>query len=67
MVTQDFDPSAILVAPRQGPKAAGGPMSTNVWFNLCGEVIVGTPVNAGRAFFRSGIDALKMGNFLVEK
>jgi predicted NodU family carbamoyl transferase len=42
-------------------------MITNTSFYFCGDAIVRAPVDVGRAFFRSGIDALKKGNFLVEK
>ncbi len=67
MVTQDCEQSAILVAARQGRKAAGAPMIRNMSFHFCGGASVHTPVDVGHTFFSSGIDALKMGNFLVEK
>jgi carbamoyltransferase len=40
-------------------------MSTS--FNLRGEVIVNTPTDAIRTFFSSGMDALVIGSFVVEK
>lgn len=67
MVTQDFHQFAILAVARQDRKAAGGPIITNMSFYFCSEAIVKGPMDAGRTFFPSGIDALKMGNFLVEK
>jgi carbamoyltransferase len=39
----------------------------NTSFNLRGEAIVHTPTDAIRTFFSSGMDALVIGNFLVEK
>jgi carbamoyltransferase len=39
----------------------------NTSFNLCGEAIVHTPTEALRTFFSSGLDALVIGSFLVEK
>jgi carbamoyltransferase len=45
----------------------GVPVVMNTSFNLRGEPIVCTPTDAVRTFFSSGMDALVMGNFLVEK
>jgi len=42
-------------------------MITNMSFYFCGDAIVQAPMDAGHTFFRSGIDALKVGNFPVEK
>ena len=39
----------------------------NTSFNLRGEAIVHTPTDAVRTFFSSGMDALVIGSFLVEK
>ncbi len=39
----------------------------NTSFNLRGEPIVTTPTDAIRTFFSSGMDALVMGSYLVEK
>jgi hypothetical protein len=39
----------------------------NISFNLHGEAIVRTPTDAIRTFFSSGMDALVIGSFLVEK
>ena len=36
-------------------------------FNLRGEAIVNTPTDAIRTFFSSGMDALVIGSYLVEK
>lgn len=48
-------------------KRAGVPVILNTSFNLRGEAIVHTPTDALRTFFSSGMDALVMGSFLVEK
>jgi len=45
----------------------GVPVVMNTSFNLRGEPIVCTPTDAIRTFFSSGMDALVMGNFVVEK
>jgi carbamoyltransferase len=47
--------------------ASGVPVIMNTAFNLRGEAIVNTPTNALRTFFSSGMDALVIGSFLVEK
>jgi carbamoyltransferase len=48
-------------------KRTGVPVIMNTSFNLRGEAIVHTPTDAIRTFFSSGMDALIMGSFLVEK
>ncbi|HUO34605.1 MAG TPA: carbamoyltransferase [Candidatus Acidoferrum sp.] len=45
----------------------GVPVVMNTSFNLRGEPIVATPTDAIRTFFSSGLDALIIGSFLVEK
>jgi len=45
----------------------GVPVVMNTSFNLRGEPIVCSPTDAIRTFFSSGMDALVIGNFLVEK
>jgi len=45
----------------------GVPVVMNTSFNLRGEPIVCTPTDAIRTFFSSGMDALVIGNFVVEK
>jgi carbamoyltransferase len=45
----------------------GVPVIMNTSFNLRGEAIVHTPTDALRTFFSSGMDALVIGGFLVEK
>jgi carbamoyltransferase len=48
-------------------KSTGVPVIMNTSFNLRGEAIVHTPADAIRTFFSSGMDALVIGSFLVEK
>ena len=48
-------------------KRTGVPVLMNTSFNLRGEAIVNTPTDAVRTFFSSGMDALVIGSFLVEK
>jgi carbamoyltransferase len=45
----------------------GMPAVLNTSFNLNDEPLVNSPEHALATFFRSGLDALVMGNFLVEK
>jgi len=48
-------------------KRTGVPVIMNTSFNLRGEAIVHTPTDAIRTFFSSGMDALMIGSFLIEK
>jgi len=48
-------------------KRTGVPVIMNTSFNLRSEAIVHTPTDAIRTFFSSGMDALVLGSFLVEK
>jgi carbamoyltransferase len=48
-------------------KRTGVAVIMNTSFNLRGEAIVNTPTDAIRTFFSSGMDALVIGSFLVEK
>lgn len=48
-------------------RRTGVPVVMNTSFNLRGEAIVHTPTDAIRTFFSSGMDALVIGSFLVEK
>jgi carbamoyltransferase len=48
-------------------KITGVPVILNTSFNLRGEAIVHTPTDALRTFFSSGMDALIIGSFLIEK
>jgi carbamoyltransferase len=48
-------------------KRTGVPVVLNTSFNLRGEAIVHAPTDALRTFFSSGLDALVIGSFLLEK
>ena len=48
-------------------RATGLPVLYNTSFNLFGDPLVSNPRDAVRSFYSSGIDALFVGNFLVEK
>ncbi len=48
-------------------KITGVPLVLNTSFNLKGEPIVCSPQDALRTFYSSGLDALVIGGFLVEK
>jgi len=48
-------------------KATGLPVLYNTSFNLFGDPLVSTPRDAVRSFYSSGIDAMFVGNFLLEK
>ena len=48
-------------------QASGLPVLYNTSFNLFGEPLVSDPRSAVRSFYASGIDALFVGNFMLEK
>lgn len=48
-------------------KKTGVPLLLNTSFNLRGEPIVNSPIDAYSTFERSGIDILVMGNYVCEK
>ena len=45
----------------------GIPVLVNTSFNIKGEPIVETPLDAIRTFFSCGLDELYIGNFLLQK
>jgi carbamoyltransferase len=48
-------------------RRTGVPVLLNTSFNIKGEAIVGSPRDALRTFFSTGIDALAIGSYLVKK
>lgn len=48
-------------------QATGVPVVLNTSFNLKGEPIVNTPVEAFNSFSKSGMDMLVLGNYIVDK
>ena len=65
-VEKDINPLYYRLIEEFG-KRTGVPVIMNTSFNLRGEAIVHTPTDAIRTFFSSGMDALVLGSFLVEK
>ena len=52
---------------RQAGRVSGLPVLYNTSFNLFGEPLVNDPRAAVRSFYASGIDAMFVGHFLLEK
>ncbi len=52
---------------QQAGRASGLPVLYNTSFNLFGEPLVSDPRAAVRSFYASGIDAMFVGHFLLEK
>ena len=48
-------------------KLTGVPVIVNTSFNLNGEPIVCTPTDAIKTFYACGLDALVLGNYVIEK
>ncbi len=65
-VSQDDNPLYWQLLHAFGEKT-GLPVLYNTSFNLFGEPLVCTPRDAVRSFYSSGIDAMVVGNFLLEK
>jgi carbamoyltransferase len=66
IVHQDDNPLYHRLLLASG-KATGLPVLYNTSFNLFGDPLVCSPRDAVRSFYSSGIDALFVGNFVVEK
>jgi carbamoyltransferase len=65
-VERDVNPLYWRLIQQFGERT-GVPVVMNTSFNLRGEPIVCTPTDAVRTFFSSGMDALVIGNYVVEK
>ena len=65
-VEQDVNPLYYRLIQEFG-RRTGVPVIMNTSFNLRGEPIVCTPTDAIRTFYSSGLDALVLGDLLVEK
>lgn len=46
---------------------SGAPVLLNTSFNIMGEPIVESPINAIRCFFSTGLDILVLGNYIIKK
>ncbi len=66
MVRRDVNPLYYDLIKRFGEKT-DVPVVMNTSFNLKGEPVVNSPRDAVRTFYSSGLDALAIGNFLIEK
>lgn len=66
MVRRSVNPPYYDVIKRFGEKT-GVPIVMNTSFNLKGEPVVNSPRDAVRTFYSSGLDALAIGNFIIEK
>ena len=62
-----LNPRYHATAARRSRSGTGVPVVLNTSFNVKGEAIVCTPRDALRTFFATGIDALAIGAFIVEK
>jgi carbamoyltransferase len=52
---------------QEAGKRTGLPVLYNTSFNLFGDPLVCTPRDAARSFYSSGVDAMFVGNFLLQK
>ena len=66
VVYKDENPLYHALLTESG-KRTGLPVLYNTSFNLFGDPLVCTPRDAVRSFYSSGIDALFVGNFFLEK
>src|ERR1700756_3193358 len=65
-VYEEYNPRYYKLIEKFG-ELTGVPVVLNPSFNLKGEPIVCTPEEAFSTFSRSGMDALVMGDFLINK
>jgi carbamoyltransferase len=66
MVTEDTNPRYYRLI-QEFAKVSGVPLLLNTSFNLKGEPIVATTLDALRTFFSSGLDILVVGSHVVDK
>jgi carbamoyltransferase len=65
-VHEEFNPAYHRLISRFGD-ATGVPVVLNTSFNVQGEPVVNSPIDALNTFLNSGIDTLVMDNFIVER
>lgn len=65
-VSKNINPLYHELISKFGEKT-GVPVLLNTSFNIMGEPIVESPVNAIRCFFSTGLDALAIGSYLIRK
>ena len=66
LVAQEDNPLYSRLLHAAG-RATGLPVLYNTSFNLFGEPLVCTPRDAVPSFYSSGIDAMFIGSFLLQK
>jgi carbamoyltransferase len=66
MVRRSVNPLYYDMIKKFGEKT-GVPIVMNTSFNLKGEPVVNSPRDAVRTFYSSGLDALSIGSFLIQK
>lgn len=66
VIKKENNPSYYSIIKLFGKKT-GVPVLLNTSFNLKGEPIVNSPQDALKTFFKSGLDALFMGSYLITK
>jgi carbamoyltransferase len=65
-VKRDANPRFHSLVTEVG-RRTGHPVLLNTSFNVRGEPIICTPLDAVRCFFSTGLDAMAIGDFLVTK
>ncbi|NIU87850.1 MAG: hypothetical protein GWN56_11395 [Nitrosopumilaceae archaeon] len=65
-VYKDLNPKYYNLIETFG-EATGVPVILNTSFNLKGEPVVNTPAEAFNSFYKSGMDYLVLGNYVVDK
>ncbi len=65
-VSQDLNPRYHKLLTEFG-KLSGVPVLLNTSFNIMGEPIVESAIQAIRCFYSTGLDALVIGNYLIKK
>jgi carbamoyltransferase len=65
-LTADVHPRYYRLLKEFG-RLSGVPVLLNTSFNVMGEPIVESPLDAIRCFFSTGLDALVIGDCIVEK
>jgi carbamoyltransferase len=65
-IRKEWNPKYYEVVKKFG-EATGVPVLLNTSFNLKGEPIVASPIDAYNTFSKSGIDVLVLNNFMIRK
>ncbi len=65
-VSEDISPRYYKLIKAFGQKS-GVPVVLNTSFNIMGEPVVESPLQAIRCFFSTGLDSLVIGNYIIDK